>query len=67
MDAVPTPSAEPATSAVLPATVVTTPAGVTRRTLLLDPSATNTFPLASTARALALGMLSSAEVPMPLA
>lgn len=46
-----------------PASVVTTPLGVTRRTLWFNESHTNTVLLASTA--LACGVKKSAEVPVP--
>jgi hypothetical protein len=65
--AVPSPSAEPSVRAALPATVVTTPKGVTRRKLLFPQSATSTLPPASTARELLLLKLKSAAVPAPSA
>jgi hypothetical protein len=65
--AVPSPSAEPSVRAVLPATVVTAPAGVTKRTLWFKQSATSRLPPASTARELLLPSLKSALAPSPSA
>ncbi len=60
----PLPLAEPETPAV-PATVDTTPAGVTLRTVSLLVSATYTFPLASTP--MPDGWLNWAAAPVPSA
>jgi hypothetical protein len=60
--AVPVPFAFPATP--LPANVLTTPAGVILRIVLLYKSATYTFPEASLATA--IGVLNAAAVPVPL-
>ena len=59
----PTPSAAP--TAPLPASVLTTPPGVTRRTQLLPESPTIALPLASTA--MPWGSLKEALAPAPLA
>jgi len=65
--AVPSPSAEPSVRAVLPATVVTAPAGVTKRTLWFKQSATSRLPPAYTATELLLLNLNSALAPSPSA
>ena len=60
--ALPVPSVLPATKGE-PAKVVTTPAGVIFRIVLLDESATNTLPDPSTATP--AGLMNWAAVPVP--